>query len=90
MKSLNEFLNEDKTNEVAEAIFSYNSKKNKIKTYFGNFTLKGLENMISNDNYTIEEIATAIFEPNNKNGKIETGYGDKTIDGLIEMIKTQR
>tara|TARA_R100000908_G_C3751130_1_gene145715 strand:+ start:733 stop:1005 length:273 start_codon:yes stop_codon:yes gene_type:complete len=90
MKNLNEFLNENKLNDVVEAIFHYNSKNKKIKTGFGDFTILGLSNMISNDSYEVEEIANAIFDTNNKKGKIETGFGDKTLEGLINMIKSIR
>jgi hypothetical protein len=77
-------------NEIVDAIFYSNQKKNKIDTSFGIKTKEGLSNMIDNDSYSSKEIAESIFSENEKNGKINTSFGSKTIIGLTEMINNAR
>ena len=77
-------------NKVAKAIFDSNSKKGAISTTDGKKTLKGLKNLLLNENYNSEYIASIIFEENNRNGKIETAFGSKTYGGLLAMIHHSR
>ena len=75
---------------VANSIFIFNSKGDKVNTEFGSKTRIGLANMIANDNYSSNEVANAIFDSNEKNGKIKTSLGDKTLKGLVEVIDRVR
>jgi hypothetical protein len=75
---------------VAKAIFEPNDIKGKIETSMGKKTLKGLENMIEdNDAYDIYVALKPNFEGKG-DGLIATNYGDKNMKGLIAMIENAK
>jgi len=77
---------------VAKAIYEPNEQFGGIKTSRGKKTLKGLENMIDeNDAYDVYVALESNFEVQPKGSpKIATTYGDKTMKGLIAMIENSK
>ena len=77
---------------VAKAIYEPNEHLGGIETSMGKKTLKGLENMIKdNDAYDVYVALGSNFEQQPEGGqKIATTYGDKTMKGLIAMIENAK